>query len=232
MSCALVCQTAKGDCETSISPPFSGVVATTSKVGSTIVSARAAVRRRNQQGEAASGRERQPSSALMRDPSCAIVRGRREQARPGGTTPGASQAPARDDVERLRPPRAARYFNDWKICGDQFPAVPGIFPAPSTAPPAPKRASTTTPPPAGEPMVTSPPSSRTRSRIPASPIPASGSPFSPRPSSATRMTNPRQPASPGLGSRAAFRTAATRRSASRRRGETRWSSPPGRSDRP
>ena len=43
MSCALVCHTAKGDCETLIWPPFSGVVATTSKVGSTMVSARAEV---------------------------------------------------------------------------------------------------------------------------------------------------------------------------------------------
>src|ERR1700689_2352941 len=40
MSCALVCHTAKGDCETLISPPLSGVVATTSKVGSWISSAR------------------------------------------------------------------------------------------------------------------------------------------------------------------------------------------------
>ena len=40
MSCEFVCQTAKGDLATSISPPPSGVVATTSKVGSWISSAR------------------------------------------------------------------------------------------------------------------------------------------------------------------------------------------------
>src|SRR5208337_671860 len=41
MSSAPVCQTAPGTFVTSISPPPSGVVATTSKVGSSIVSARA-----------------------------------------------------------------------------------------------------------------------------------------------------------------------------------------------
>ena len=85
MSCALVCQTEKGDFATSISPPPSGVVATTSKVGSTIVSARDGGR---EDGENDAGRRNAPGDCI-RHPSPSVSL--------GSPTEGvASQPPGRE----------------------------------------------------------------------------------------------------------------------------------------
>src|SRR6185312_2613595 len=122
MSCEPVCQTENGDLATSISPPPSGVVATTLKVGSSIVSARAAI----------VARARRTPADAMRAAILAVIFPPCEcRPRPKGI---ASQAPGAVEMlsismsppatwVRLAAPGDAGHFNDGKLSPDELLAT-------------------------------------------------------------------------------------------------------------